>query len=60
MVNKIKDKILNLETVLATLQQEENIFDKFKIKTLAIFGSTVSNKANENSDLDFLVEFNDE
>lgn len=34
IINQTKDKILNLETVLDTLIRQENIFEKFDIKTL--------------------------
>ncbi len=57
MVSQINEKILTLELVLTTLKKEENLFEKFDLKTLALFGSTARNEANENSDLDFLVEF---
>jgi len=57
-INQTKEKILNLEIVLDTLRQQKNFFDKFDIKTLALFGSIVRNEATEKSDLDFLVEFN--
>lgn len=60
MVNQTKEQILNLETVLASLKEQENIWEKFQIETLALFGSTALNQATENSDLDFLVEFKGE
>lgn len=33
-INQTKDKILNLETVLNTVIRQDNIFEKFDIKTL--------------------------
>lgn len=57
MVSQIKDKILNRQTVMAILREQDNIFEQFQIKTLALFGSTARNEATEESDLDFLVEF---
>lgn len=53
----IAPKILTAEKVLETLREYPNLFEKFQIKTLALFGSTVHNEATESSDLDFLVEF---
>ncbi len=55
--NNITTKIIDLKTVLNTFKKQEKICEKFKIKSLALFGSTVRNQATENSDLDFLVEF---
>lgn len=52
------DQILNKEKVLEVIKKQENLFNKYYIKTLALFGSTARNEATENSDLDFLVEFN--
>ncbi|TNE37304.1 nucleotidyltransferase [bacterium] len=43
---------------LLTLNKQV-LFNKYKIKTLAIFGSYARNEANENSDIDILVDFND-
>lgn len=53
-----KQAILTKEIILQTLKNQENFFAKYDIKTLALFGSTARNEATENSDLDFLVEFN--
>jgi predicted nucleotidyltransferase len=55
--NNITTKKIDLKTVLNTLKKCENLKEQFKIKSLALFGSTVRNEATENSDLDFLVEF---
>lgn len=33
---------------------------KYKVKTLAVFGSILTDKFNEKSDVDFLVNFEDE
>ncbi|WP_017295181.1 nucleotidyltransferase family protein [Geminocystis herdmanii] len=53
-----KQQTLTKEIILQTLKNQENFFVKYDIKTLALFGSTARNEATENSDLDFLVEFN--
>jgi predicted nucleotidyltransferase len=44
---EIKNKIL----------KNGDIFKKYQVKNLAIFGSFVKNQQRKNSDLDFLVEF---
>jgi predicted nucleotidyltransferase len=53
-----KRSILTKEIILQTLKNQKNFFPKYDIKTLALLGSTARNEATENSDLDFLVEFN--
>lgn len=60
MSNTTKIQHLTAETVLQTLRQYPHLFEKFQIKTLALFGSTARQEATETSDLDFLVEFNTE
>jgi len=57
MVSNIRDTPLTAETVLQTLQAQPDLFAQFKIKTLALFGSTARDEATAQSDLDFLVEF---
>ena len=39
--------------------QKAHLFQKYPIKSLAIFGSYARNEQSENSDLDLMVEFND-
>lgn len=34
------------------------LFEKYRIKTLALFGSYARDEANESSDLDLIVDFN--
>jgi predicted nucleotidyltransferase len=57
-ITREKQQLLTKEIILQTLQNHSNFFEKYDIKTLALFGSTARNEATENSDLDFLVEFN--
>ncbi len=57
MVSKTDARSLTAETVLHTLREQPHLFAQFKIKTLALFGSTARNEATAQSDLDFLVEF---
>ncbi|NCO74676.1 MAG: nucleotidyltransferase family protein [Cyanobacteria bacterium] len=60
MINTLtqQNQILDKNKVLKVIKAQENLFNKYHIKTLALFGSTARNEATENSDLDFLVEFN--
>jgi len=37
-----------------------SLFEKHKIKDAYLFGSALTNKFNEKSDVDFLVNFNDD
>lgn len=58
MVNQTNEQALTAETVLQALGEQPHLFARFKIKTLALFGSVARNQATEASDVDFLVEFN--
>ena len=54
---KTQAKIINKQTVISTLQKHRETLNNFGIKSLALFGSTARDEATEDSDLDFLVEF---
>ena len=45
------------ETIRILSAHKNEIYD-MGIKTISVFGSTSRNEANENSDIDLLVEFN--
>ncbi|MFO8019243.1 MAG: nucleotidyltransferase family protein [Promethearchaeia archaeon] len=46
------------ETILNTLNNlKEKLNKEYHVKTIGLFGSYVNNKQEENSDIDFLVEF---
>ena len=47
---EILDKLKDIET---------NLKNKYKVKSIGLFGSYVSNKQSDTSDIDFLVEFED-
>lgn len=50
--------MLQREHILATLGSHKNVLiDKYNVKTLGLFGSYSRNDANDNSDIDLLVEF---
>jgi len=46
-----KEKIINF-----LKEEKQNLKKKFGVKRIALFGSYVKNKANENSDIDIAVE----
>lgn len=49
------DTFLDIKTKLQ--DQKKELFEKYPIKTLAIFGSYARNEQKEASDLDLMVEF---
>lgn len=48
---------LNKEIILETLSKEKKKIRNFGVKRLILFGSYAQDKQSENSDIDFLVEF---
>ena len=49
---------LTKEEIISTLRQQKDLLrTKFYVKNIGIFGSFARNEANESSDIDFLVEF---
>jgi len=50
-------KTINKSEILHILEsKKDEFFNKYNIKELALFGSYSRNEANENSDIDILVE----
>lgn len=50
--------LLQSEDILNVLRKQKNFLQqKFFVKSIALFGSFARNEAKENSDIDFLVEF---
>lgn len=50
----------NLDEIIRKLKElEPELTEKYKVKSLAVFGSFARNKQVENSDLDVLVEFSE-
>lgn len=45
------------EEIKKTLSENKEILKKYKVKSIALFGSYVRNEQTEDSDIDFLVEF---
>ena len=49
---------LTREQIIQVLQEQKSFLqEKFHVKSIGIFGSFARNEANEKSDIDFLVEF---
>ena len=54
-MKKSKEKILN---TLSSLKN--NLNKRYRVKTIGLFGSYVNNKQKATSDIDFLVEFEED
>jgi len=54
-----KSAKMTKEDIKKTLSANREILKKYKVKSLALFGSYVRNEQREDSDIDFLVEFDD-
>lgn len=49
--------MLTKDKIIALLQQHQQKIHSFGVKKLILFGSYARNEAREDSDIDFLVEF---
>ena len=59
-MKKVNIMIINKEDILTKLKNlKKEIKTKYKVKTIGLFGSYVINKQKDTSDIDFLVEFED-
>ncbi len=54
MMNRSK---MTKEDIVKIIHENREILEKYKIKEINLFGSFVRGEENENSDIDFLVEF---
>ncbi|MEW6685749.1 MAG: nucleotidyltransferase family protein [Candidatus Edwardsbacteria bacterium] len=45
------------EDIKRIVRENKHILEKYKVKSIALFGSYVKNEQKEDSDIDFLVEF---
>ena len=53
--------VINKEDILIKLKNlKEEIKTNYKVKTIGLFGSYVNNKQTDTSDIDLLVEFEDD
>ena len=48
---------MDVDDIVKQLKAQESTLAKFKIKSLAMFGSVARGEAKSDSDIDFLVEF---
>lgn len=55
--NKIMKNQLDKEQILSLLKENEVQLRKFGVKKICLFGSFVRNEQHDESDLDFLIEF---
>ncbi len=53
----IYTKIMKKEEVIKKLKENMDEIRKFGVKRIGIFGSVARDEADENSDIDFVVEF---
>jgi len=53
----MKTKRLTDREIIKTLREHSDILRKYKVKKIGLFGSFVRGEQEENSDIDFLVEF---
>jgi uncharacterized protein len=51
--------MLNKNEILKIINSNRNEFESFGIRKLGIFGSFVKDQQNEESDIDFIVEFDE-
>lgn len=54
-INKVTMKLIELN-----LQYIFELCKKYNVKTLSVFGSILTNRFNDSSDVDMIVEFNNE
>lgn len=50
---------LTVKKIKETLNENNDIFRKFKIKRIGLFGSYIRGEQRKDSDIDILVEFDD-
>ena len=48
------------EDIFKTIREHKDILEKYKVGSIALFGSYVRNEQKEDSDIDFLVEFKED
>ena len=55
-----KKTVCSMRLIELNLQQIIELCRKYKVKTLSVFGSILTDKFNDDSDVDLLVNFNSE
>lgn len=57
----MSDMIKNKDQILNTLKRlKDNLNKRYRVKNIGLFGSYVNNKQKDTSDIDFLVEFEED
>lgn len=57
-MNRIKNKKeLTDKVIMGLLKKHNDILKKYKVKRIGLFGSYIRGEQKRNSDIDFLVEF---
>lgn len=54
---KMRKKNLTDKEIIETLKKYNDVLKKYSVKRIGLFGSYVTGKQNEKSDIDLLVEF---
>ena len=57
MAKRILMKNLTDKEIISALEKHSSILKKYKVKKIGLFGSYVRGEQRENSDIDFIVEF---
>lgn len=53
----VLDSKLDKQDIKRLLKEHKDILDKYRVKTIGLFGSYVRGEQREDSDIDLLVEF---
>lgn len=49
---------MTLQKIISTLKSQKDLMRDYSIKSISLFGSVARNEATDESDVDLLVEFN--
>jgi len=55
--NSLPDKKLDKQDIKRIIKEHKYILDKYKVRSIGLFGSYVRSTQREDSDIDLLVEF---
>ncbi|QWR77126.1 nucleotidyltransferase family protein [Candidatus Magnetomonas plexicatena] len=50
---------MDKKTILETILTNRQLLSRYQVRSIALFGSYVRDEQRDNSDIDFLVEFNE-
>jgi hypothetical protein len=57
--NSLSDKKLDKQDIKKILKEHKDILNRYKVRTIGLFGSYVRGEQREDSDIDLLVEFDE-